>query len=338
MEVGREARRGAMRIVLLYTSDAAGPPRDPVLDQLTAALARGGHETRGVEVGEAAEPLVRALTEGQPDLVFNLAESYAGKSALESNVAALLNLLHLRYTGSSPAGLLVAGDKTLAKKVLSFHGILTPTFTTVYRGAVEWAGDVVFPLIVKPPQEDGSVGITGASVVHSVRELLQKIDELQTDLRSPALVEQFIEGREFYVGVLGNAHPRALPVLELDFTGFPEGRPRIASWEAKWGAADSGPSAEFAGTRSVFPEDVPEALVVRMQRTAVEAFEALRLRDYARIDLRVTAAGEVYVIEVNPNCYLEAESEFARAAVRSGLTYDALVAQIVELAAARYAR
>jgi D-alanine-D-alanine ligase len=327
-----------MRIVLLHTSDAAGPPEDPVLGQLERALTEGGHEVARVTVEGEVEPLVTALRAASPELVFNLAESFGGKSALESNVAALLNLLGLRYTGSSPSGLIQAGDKTLTKKVLSFHGIRTPEFATVYRGSVDWAGDISFPLIVKPPQEDASLGITQKSIVRDVRELLQTIGTLQAEYHSPALVEEFVDGREFYVGVLGNAHARALPVIELDFSKFPSDRPRIASWQAKWGDEGDGKGAEYEGTESVFPTDLSDELVGRMQQVAVEAFQALRLRDYARIDLRVTDAGEVYVIEVNPNCYLEANSEFARAAAKDGLEYGALVAQILELAGARYAR
>ena len=327
-----------MKVVLLHTKDALEPPEDPVLAQLEHALRAGGHEPQRVVVDSTIEPVVRTFVDDRPELVFNLAESFAGKSALESNIAALLNLLDLRYTGSSPAGLLVAGDKTLSKKVLRFHGIRTPEFATVYRGMVDWAGEVQFPLIVKPPQEDASLGITQKSIVHDVKELLEKIAELQSEYQQPALAEQFIEGREFYVGVLGNANARALPVIELDFSKYPTDRPRIASWAAKWGDEGDEKGAEFEGTQSVFPEHLPDDLTKRLQKAALDAFHALRLRDYARVDMRVNEAGEVYVIEVNPNCYLEAKSEFARAAEKDGLSYDALVAQIVELASARYAR
>jgi D-alanine-D-alanine ligase len=327
-----------MKIVVLHTKDAVDGDEDPVLGQIEAVLRDNGHESRRVMVDSTVEPLVSTLTSDRPELVINLAESFAGKSALESNIAALLNLIDLRYTGSSPAGLLVAGDKTLSKKVLSFHSIKTPEFATVYRGAVDWAGDVKFPLIVKPPQEDASLGITNRSIVHDVRELLEKIGELQSEFQSPALAEQFIEGREFYVGVLGNQNARALPIIEMDFSKLPADRPRIASWAAKWGDEGDAKGAEFEGTESVFPEDLPDELRDGMQKVAVEAFHALRLRDYARVDMRVTDAGEIYVIEVNPNCYLEAKSEFARAAERDRMPYDALIGQIVELASARYSR
>lgn len=327
-----------MNVAVLHTKDALEPPVDPVLDQLDAALRENGHETRRVMVDDTVEPLVAALTHDRPELVFNVAESFAGKSALESNVAALLNLLKLRYTGSSPAGLIMAGDKTLTKKVLSFHGILTPRFATVFRGNVDWAGDIDFPLILKPPQEDASLGITQKSIVRDVKELLDTISSLQTEYQSAVLAEEFIDGREFYVGVLGNSSAQALPIIELDFSKFPKDLPKIASWSAKWGEDGEGEGAEFAGTESVFPTDLPEELADRIKKVAIDSFQALRLRDYARVDLRVSDSGKVYVIEVNPNCYLEAKSEFATAALKEGIEYPALINRIVELASARYSR
>ena len=170
-----------MKIALLHTRDATDPPIDPVIAQLEAALKAGGHELRKLVVDSSVQPLVTSLTEDRPDLVFNIAESFAGKSALESNVAALMNLLDLRYTGSSPAGLILAGDKTLTKKVLTFHGILTAKFATVFRGSVDWAGKIEFPLILKPPQEDASLGITQKSIVNNVQELLETISSLQEE-------------------------------------------------------------------------------------------------------------------------------------------------------------
>ncbi len=327
-----------MKIVLLHTKDALEPPVDPVLDDIQGALTSNGHDCTRIVVDDSVEPLVAALRDDRPELIFNIAESFAGRSALESNVAALLNLLDLRYTGSSPAGLIMAGDKTLTKKVLSFHGILTARFATVFRGAVDWAGDISFPLILKPPQEDASLGITQKSIVNDVQELLQRISSIQTEYQGPVLAEEFIDGREFYVGVLGNSDAKALPVMELDFTGYPEGKPRIASWEAKWGDDGDEKGEEFDGTKSVFPTDLSDELTTRMQKVAVDAFHALRLRDYARVDLRVNAKEEIYVIEVNPNCYLEKRAEFATAAIKSGMEYDALIGRIAELATARYSR
>ncbi|NUS47774.1 MAG: ATP-grasp domain-containing protein [Gemmatimonadaceae bacterium] len=331
-----------MKIVLLHGADAAEPPEDPVLGQIEEALRTLDHEVARVSVVPDVEAVIAALRSADPAIVFNLAESFDGKSALESNVAALLNLLGLRYTGSSPAGLLMAGDKSLTKQVLGFQSVPTPQFATVFRGALDHVGDLKFPLIVKPPQEDASLGITSKSVVRDIKELFGTMDSLQREFQSPVMVEEFIEGREYYVGVLGNVSPQALPVIELDFSAFPADRPRVASYEAKWGEGGTGGTgetgAEFAGTKSIFPTDLSPELVKRMQDVAVEAFGALRLRDYGRVDLRVTPEGEVYVIEVNPNCYLEKSGEFARAAAEAGIPHEALVGRILELAQARYSR
>jgi len=327
-----------VKITVLHSKDALEPPVDPLLDQLDAALAENGHITRRIAVDDSVEAVIEQLKDPPPDLVFNLAESFRGKSALESNVAALLNLIDLRYTGSSPAGLILAGDKTLTKKVLAFHGILSAKFATMYRGQSDWVGDISFPLLVKPPQEDASLGITQKSVVKDVKELLDVISATQQEYQSPVLVEEFIDGREFYVGVIGNSKVEALPIIELDFSKFPAGLPKIASWEAKWGDDGDEKGAQFEGTKSIFPTDLSDALTEKIQQVAIDSFQALRLRDYARIDLRVTPKEEVYVIEANPNCYLEQNSEFARAAQKSGLEYSALISRITELASARYSR
>jgi D-alanine-D-alanine ligase len=327
-----------VKITVLHSKDALDPPVDPLLDQLDAALAENGHTTRRVAVDDSVEPVIAQLKDPPPDLVFNLAESFRGKSALESNVAALLNLIDLRYTGSSPAGLILAGDKTLTKKVLAFHGIQSAKFATLYRGQLDWSHQIDFPLLVKPPQEDASLGITQKSVVNDVKELLDVISATQQEYQSPVLVEEFIDGREFYVGVIGNSKVEALPIIELDFSKFPAGLPKIASWEAKWGDDGDEKGAQFEGTKSIFPTDLSDELTQKIQQVAIDSFQALRLRDYARIDLRVTAKEEVYVIEANPNCYLERNSEFARAAQKSGLEYSALIARIIELASGRYSR
>lgn len=324
-----------MNITVLHGGDAA---EDPVLEQVSRALERAGHRARTLPVEPNAARVAAELERTAPDLVFNLAESFAGVSALEASVAGLLNLLGLRYTGSSLAGLALAGDKSLCKKVLAFHGIRTPAFATLYRGALDWADELEFPLIVKPPQEDASLGITAASVVRDVRELLQTVGDVHAEFRQPVLVESYVEGREFYVGILGNGHAETLPIVEMDFTGYPAGEPKLASWNAKWGEDGEGSGREFRGTRSVLAQDLPGELEERLKQTALDTFNALRLRDYARIDVRLDEKDEIHVIEANPNCYLEKGAELSMAAAAAGLEHEALIARIVELASARYAR
>ncbi len=318
-----------MRLVVLH--DVEG---DDVVAEVAGAARALGHDTSSLAFGPDVVESAAALRDASPDLVFNLTESFAGKSALDSGIASLLNLLDLRYTGSSHSGLLLAGDKVLAKRMLAFHGIPTPEFATLHRGALESADALRFPLIVKPPQEDASIGISSGSVVRDLNELLARLDEISRGYTGPVLVEQFLEGREFYVGVLGNERPEALPPAEFDMSEFPDGVPRVASWAAKWDEHDP----EYVGSRTTFPHALEPEVQRRLQETAVRAFEALRLRDYARVDLRLDAHGVAHVLEVNPNCYLKRGEVFAAAAERMGLDYEALVGRIVELAAGRYAR
>lgn len=317
-----------MRVVVLHDAEP-----DEVVEDIAAALRELGHEATPLAFGDVVE-VAGALRDAAADLVFNLTESFAGKSALDSGIASLLNLLDLRYTGSSHAGLLLAGDKALAKRMLSFHGIRTPEFATLHRGALESADKLTFPLIVKPPQEDASIGISSASVVRDLNELLARVDGIQREHNGPVLVERFVEGREFYVGVLGNERAEALPPAELDMSAYPDDVPRVASWSAKW--EEDHP--EFAGSRTVFPEDLDPAVAKRLEETALAAFHALRLRDYARVDLRLDDSGDPHVLEVNPNCYLRRGEVFAEAAARAGLSYEGLIARILELAGGRYAR
>ncbi len=318
-----------MKVVVLHDAE-----RDEVVDEVFAAVRSLGHETLALASDPDVVRLAGRLRDEAPDLVYNLTESFAGKSALDSGIASLLNLLGLRYTGSSHSGLMLAGDKVLAKRILSFHGIRTPEFAAVHRGALETADSLRFPLIVKPPQEDASIGIASSSVVRDLNELLIRMDEIQRQHPGPILVERYVEGREFYVGVLGNEDAVALPPAELDMSSYPEGVPRVASWSAKWEEEHE----EFAGCRVVFPDHLDPALEDRMRTVSVEAFRALRLRDYARVDLRLDESGELFVLEVNPNCYLADGEVFAEAAERAGLPYEALIGRIIELAVGRYTR
>ena len=188
-------------------------------------------------------------------------------------------------------------------------------------------------MIVKPAREDGSIGIHFGAVCTSIKELMERIDYIHAEFDSPALIEEYIEGRELYVGVLGNEKPEALPAVELDLSKLPRGTPRIAGTEVKW---EEGTEA-YEKTKPFVP-DLGEELVAKLGETAVQAFQALQLRDYGRIDIRLAADGTVHVLEVNPNPYLLSTTEFAMAAKKSGRSYTDLVAAIADLALARYDR
>ena len=301
--------------------------REEVFD----ALQKLGHEPF-YQVLDGTEKTLVALARTDADLVFNLTESYAGDDTKDMNIAAYLDLLDRQYTGAGPHSLYLAQDKALAKKIFAFHGIKTPYFATSYRGKLDHSHDISFPLIVKPTSEDGSIGIDASSVVESVKELMEKIHYIHEEFDSPALIEEYIEGREIYAAVLGNENPEVLPMVELDLSKLPKGTPKIAGKEVKWDKE----TEAYKVTKSAVAEDLEESTVTRLSDTALSAYQALKLRDYGRIDMRLTKKGEVFVIEANPNPWLASTAEFAMAAKKAGRNYSQLIAEIVDLARARY--
>ena len=272
-----------------------------------------------------------ALARMECDLVFNLTESFADDDTADFKIAGFLELIGKRYTGSGTHGLMLAQDKAIAKKIFAFHGVHTPVFAKSFRGRLDFSHDLHFPVIVKPAREDGSIGIEFSAVVNSIRELMERMDWLHANFDSPVLIEEYIEGRELYVGVIGNDKPEPLPVVELDLSKLPDGTPRIASAEVKWGKG----TTAYRDTKSAIATDLPEEAVAALQQTAVAAYQALELRDYGRVDMRLQPDGRVHVIEVNPNPWLSSKAEFAMAARKSGRTYSQLIEEIVELAMAR---
>jgi D-alanine-D-alanine ligase len=241
----------------------------------------------------------------------------------------------LHYTGAGPHANFLAQDKAIAKKMFAFHGIRTPYFATAYRGQIDHAHDISFPLIVKPMSEDGSIGIDAGAVVTSIKELMERVQYIQDDFDSPALIEEYIEGREIYAAILGSYESaRALPLVELDLSKLPDGLPKIASYDVKFEKH----TEAHRLTKSAIATGLDEDTTTRLSKTALAAYSAVKLRDYGRIDMRLTEEGEVYVIEANPNPWLSSKQEFAMAAKASGISYTQLVGEIVELAMARYNR
>jgi D-alanine-D-alanine ligase len=302
-----------------------------VEDEVAETLGKLGHDAE-LHVLDGSLKSLHALARMDCDLVFNLAESFAGNDLADYCIAAYLELINKRFTGAGSHGLLFAQDKGVAKKILEFHGVHTPVFARSYRGRLDFSHDLEFPVIVKPAREDGSIGIEFNAVVSSIRELMERIDWLHANFDSPVLIEEYVEGREMYVGVLGNDNPEALPVIELDLSKLPEGTPRIAGAEVKWGKG----TRAYRDTKSAVAEDLSEETTTQLQTTAIAVYQALELRDYARIDMRLRPDGRVAVIEANPNPWLASKAEFAMAARKAGRNYTQLIEEIVELALARY--
>jgi len=300
--------------------------------EIHEALREAGHSPFYATVDGTRESLAE-LAKTECDLVFNLTASWAGDDTKDVHLAAYLELCGFKYTGAGPFGIHLSQNKSLAKKIFAFHGIRTPYFAAVYRGRLDWAhDDLSFPVIVKPAREDGSIGIEFNAVCESIKELMERIHDIHEKFDSPAMIEEYIDGREMYVTVLGNENPAALPVVELDLSRLPEGTPKIAGTEVKWRTG----SEAYRKTKSIIPTNLDEKTVKTLHETAVAAYQAVELRDYGRIDMRLDKEGKVYVLEVNPNPWLHSKAEVALAAKESGKSYPALIEEIVNLALTRY--
>jgi D-alanine-D-alanine ligase len=320
-----------MKITIL-TDIEPDTPYDDVVTQVAKALRKSGHRVSILGVYDDIKKIVTGVKRRQPDLIFNLLEAFGDNIHADVGIAGLLELLEIPYTGSGPGELFLQQDKSITKKILAFQGISFPDFAVFSPDAsMEMRGNLRMPQIVKPLRSDASLGIDGNALVRNAGEMMDQIGMIHKKFHDAALVEEYIEGREFYVGVIGNGTLQAFPPIEMDFSGLPEGAPRVLDSKAKW----SERSAQFKGTKAIVA-DIPEELTAKLQKVSVEAFRALNIRDYGRVDLRLTDTGEIYVIEVNANCYLEENSEFVAGAAASGIKFQELIETIVTLAAARF--
>jgi D-alanine-D-alanine ligase len=318
-------------LTYLDSEDENSKEYDPVVPQVARTLRKLGHRVSVLGVHGDVKRLIAGLARRKPDLVFNLMEMFGENVFGDIPVTGLLELIGVNYTGSGPGELYLSQDKGLTKRLLAFEDILYPRFAVFSRETgFETGGNLRMPLFVKPLRSDASLGIGGKSLVQDWTALADRVSAIRKELDDAALAEEFIDGREFYVGVIGNSQPKALPPVEIDFTGFPEGVPKVMDSKAKWDER----SKEYKGTRSVLAQ-LPDELRARLQKVAVDAYRALRVRDYGRVDIRLTDTGDIYVLEVNASCYLERNSEFAMAAGAAGLDYPRLIERIVDLALAR---
>src|SRR6476619_4732792 len=287
-----------------------------------------GHDVQAIGVHDDLGEIRRLATEWKPHVAFNLLEGFDDIAIFDQNVVSHLELLKLPYTGCNSRGLLLARDKSLSKKLLAYHRIPVPEFEVVRVGRpVRRPKRLAFPLIVKSLTQEASIGISQASVVDNDEKLKERVAFIHDSIGTAAIVEQYVEGRELYVGILGNQVLQALPVWELFFTNMPAEARRIATDRVKWSVKyqkkygiDSGPGREL-----------PEAVSERIQHICKRAYRALELRGYARIDLRFDDVGNVWVIEANPNPQIAKGEDFAASADKVGITYESLLQRIVNL-------
>jgi D-alanine-D-alanine ligase len=291
-------------------------------------LRKAGREVHCIGVLDSLTELRAAVADWKPDIVFNLLEEFGGIVTYDQHVVAFLELLRQPYTGCNPRGLLLSRDKLLCKQLLAFHRIPTPRFAVSRKGArLHLPRKLKFPLFVKSTVEDASLGIAQASVVEDAARLKERIEFVHEQVGSDALVEEFIEGRELYVGVLGNERLTRLPVWEMVFGSLPESLAAIATRKVKW---DKRYQAKY-GITTRAAQDLPPAMVARLDKLSRRIYRALGLSGYARMDFRVTDAGEVYVLEANANPNLEAAEDFAESARAAGMPYNDLLERLMAL-------
>ncbi len=323
-----------MKITILAYLEPGATEPDVVMPQVARALEAGGHKPTIVTIRDDVVQFVTDLRQSKPDLVFNLVESWADDiiGGL-MGVTGALDLLQLPYTGGGPGELYLQEDKALSKKLLAYEQVLYPDYASFSPTSADFetGGNLRMPLFVKPARMDASIGIDEKSLVRNSRGLMERVAYIHKTFGDTALAEEYIEGREFYVGVLGNQDPLALPPIEMDFSGMPPGSDKFMDSKAKFDES----SARYQGTKAVIASLEPE-LKAKLQKVAIDAYRALRVRDYGRIDLRLTDSGEIYVIEVNASCYLEEKAEFAMAAEAEGISYTELVNRIPVLAMQRW--
>lgn len=332
------------RIVVIFNRDFEGAEADPenkaredvkgIADHIIHILASNGYDATGLGITHDMVPVLSELRALQPAAVFNLCESIYGDNRFESLMPQLLELENIPFTGSGPFPLSLALRKEKVKEVLRARGMSVPRGAMVATEAELDGLELRFPVIVKPAREDASVGITRDSVVRDAAAMAARVRHIFDHYHQPALVEEFIEGREVYISLLGRVgrEPQVFPFFEIDFSDMPADWPKIVSFEGKW-IEDS---IEYKGTRPVRCEGLSPELREKMARTAIEAFQTIGLRDYGRIDIRLTTDGTPYIIDVNPNCDLsDLAGGYSKAAKAAGLTYKDVILRLVGLALSR---
>ena len=299
---------------------------------IAAALRKYGHDVIIFSADDDPKRLCTFLSVEKPDAIFNCCEAILGESKLEANVAAMYELFGIPYTGSQPLALGLSLDKALAKAVFLANGIPTPRYQ-LFKGSEAVDPALRFPLIVKPVHEDASIGIDAKAIVRDAEALAARVKFIQTEFEQPALAEEFIEGRELNVALLATSQERfeTLPISEITFDKVPEGMPHIVSYEAKW--VEESPI--YQTTVPECPANIPEETGREARRIALRAAAAVGLRDYGRVDMRLDANGNLFVLEANPNPDISEDAGFMRAARASGRTFAGTINEILNCAVQR---
>jgi D-alanine-D-alanine ligase len=302
-------------------------------EQVEKALQNKGYRTSLFNIDGDIKRLINFIEVQRPDIIFNLCESLMGESLHEMHVAGIYELMNVPYTGAATLALGTCLNKVRTKEILLAHGI--PTARHIISDNVESChideARLQFPFIVKPIHEDASIGIVNSSVVYDIQSLQKQIAYILKSFNEPALVEEYIEGRELNVAIIGNENPTLLPISEIDFSKLPSGYPKIVTYNAKWVEG----TPEYDGTVGTCPARLEPDVEQRVREVALSAYQLMEIRDYARVDIRLDASSTPYVLEVNPNPDISRDAGFARSARTAGLTFDDMIVKIVETALER---
>jgi len=302
-------------------------------EKMCEALQQKGYHTTLFNVNGDIKRLIKFLEETKIDLIFNLCESIKGLAVSEMHVAGIYELMNVPYTGAGPLALGTCLNKVRTKVILDANGIPTARHI-LYKRAEDINLDdlhLSFPMIVKPSREDASIGIENSSVVHNIDSLRQRVASIVTTYNQPALVEEYIEGRELNVAIIGNEQPTVLPISEIDFSKLPSDYPKIVTYNAKWVEG----TTEFVGTVGTCPAKLLPEVEVSVRNIARQAYKLMEIRDYARVDIRLDASNTPFVLEVNPNPDISRDTGFARSARAAGMTFENMLAKIIETALER---
>ena len=324
-------------VLILYSLPAPffpdGTPdifgQESVLSRLNAiqqALLSSGYPVQAVEARGDLAVLLKKIRSAKAGLVFNLCEEFLGRTRLEMNIAALLELMDIPFTGSSALALGLSQDKGKTKSILAHEGIPTPAYCVWQPGKDRLLSDLRFPLIIKPLREDASLGIDNDAYIPDEKTLKQQVQRIHQGY-GQVLVEEYIEGRELNVSILGNNQPQVLPISEIDFSSMPPGLPRICSYAAKWVEN----SREFSSTVPRCPTSLPAKVEEEVKRVSLEAYRLMDCRDYARVDIRLSTEGTPYVLEINANPDISPDAGMTRSAKMAGYMYPEFIARIVEI-------
>lgn len=334
------AIRRKYKILVLFDTAGTPPSKQDFTKELQTedwaaeahiieALHKLGHEVRTIGVYDEPGMIIDEIKTHPPDVVFNLTEHFNAVSEHDRNVAGLLEMMDVPYTGSSPTGLTLCKNKGMAKEILSYHKIRVPNFAIFTPGAtIRRPKRLNFPLFIKPLKEEASYGISQDSFVTDDGAFEERIRFIHERMGQEALAEEYIEGRELYASILGTDRLRVFPLREVVFSEVPDGQPRFSTFKAKWDDA----YRKRWGIENIFANPLPDGTEARIARISKSVYRALRIRSYGRIDLRLTPQNEIVVLEANPNPNLERTDEFAQSAMKAGLSYERLIQSILNLA------